>query len=53
MNYDQSVEINNVNVVKYADLKRLARMLDIPNNVTNESWEIVKRDIRSEQVPFR
>ena len=25
MNYDQSVEIDDVNVVKYADLKRLAR----------------------------
>lgn len=43
MNYDQSVEIDDVNVVKYAALKRLARMLDIPNDVTNESWETVKR----------
>ena len=42
MNYDQSVEIDDVNVVNYSHLKRFARMLDIPNEVTNESWEAVK-----------
>ena len=43
MNYNQSVEIDDANVVDYNHLRRLARMLDISNDDIRESYNTVKR----------
>ena len=42
MNYDQSVEIDDSNVVDYNHLRRLARMLDISNDDIRESYYSAK-----------
>ena len=43
MNYNQSVEIDDANVVDYNHLRRLARMLDISNDDIRESYNTAKR----------
>ena len=42
MNYDQSVEIDDSNVVDYNHMRRLARMLGISNDDIRESYNTVK-----------
>ena len=42
-NYGKSVEIDEVSVVNLTDLKRLAHMLGICIDITNESYQLVKR----------